>query len=161
MMLSMFKYWFLGIAGMAISMRFSKERTLRSFMKSRQMMGSMIFDILGILMIIGVLMAVVPMETVTKALGESDHLALAVAGSSLAGGITIIPAFIAFPLIGALREQGAHVMVVTAFLTTLTMVGVATLKLEIGEFGRRFALMRNALSFILALLIAIVMGVIL
>jgi uncharacterized membrane protein YraQ (UPF0718 family) len=48
-----------------------------------------------------------------------------------------------------------------AFLTTLTMVGVVTYPLESREFGAQFALTRNVLSFISALMIAAVMGVIL
>jgi len=125
------------------------------------MVNSMILDIIGILMIIGVIMAYIPMELITKYLGNNSNLVVSVLGASAVGGITIIPAFIAFPLVAALQEQGANIMVITAFLTTLTMVGVATMKIEINEFGKKFTFIRNALSFILAVAIAVIMGVIL
>lgn len=161
MIIAAMKYWILAAIGLGISFKMSKQKTKESFLKSKIMIKSMIFDIIGILMIIGVIMAYVPMETMTKYLGSSGNLSLSVIISSVIGGITIIPAFIAFPLVAALKAQGANIMVITAFLTTLTMVGVATLKIEVSEFGKKFALIRNALSFILAVTIAVIMGVIL
>jgi hypothetical protein len=41
------------------------------------------------------------------------------------------------------------------------MIGVVTLPLEIKELGRRFALLRNGLGVLAALVIALLMGVIL
>ncbi len=52
-------------------------------------------------------------------------------------------------------------MPAVAFLTTLTMVGIVTFPLEKKEFGLKFAVTRNALSFVSALVIAMMMGVIL
>jgi uncharacterized membrane protein YraQ (UPF0718 family) len=159
--IAVLKYWLLTTIGLGWSYHKNKEKTKQSFYKSKIMVKSMILDIIGILMIIGVIMAYVPMELITKYLGNNSNLAVSVLGASAAGGITIIPAFIAFPLVAALQEQGANIMVITAFLTTLTMVGVATMKIEINEFGKKFTFIRNALSFILAITIAVIMGVIL
>ena len=155
------KYWILATIGLGGSYYAHKEKTKQSFYKSKIMVKSMILDIIGILMIIGVIMAYIPMELITKYLGSGGNLTVSVLGASAVGGITIIPAFIAFPLVAALQEQGANIMVITAFLTTLTMVGVATMKIEINEFGKKFTFIRNALSFILAITIAVIMGVIL
>lgn len=77
------------------------------------------------------------------------------------GSITIIPAFVAFPLVGSFLDAGIDIMSATSFLTTLTMVGIVTLKLEMAEYGKKFALLRNGLSFVFAIIIALVMGVIL
>ncbi len=57
--------------------------------------------------------------------------------------------------------MGASVSIIAAFITTLTMIGVVTLPLEVRELGWRFAALRNGLSFVGALLIAVVMGMIL
>jgi uncharacterized membrane protein YraQ (UPF0718 family) len=81
--------------------------------------------------------------------------------AAIAGSITLIPAFVAFPLVGSLVNVGASIIPAVAFLTTLTMVGVVTFPLEKKEFGVKFALVRNLLSFVAALLIAMAMGVIL
>ncbi|MPM49744.1 hypothetical protein SDC9_96475 [bioreactor metagenome] len=77
------------------------------------------------------------------------------------GTITLVPAFIAFPLVGTLVGAGVSVVPAVAFLTTLTMVGVVTFPLEKREFGVKFTAVRNGLSFLFAIAIALVMGVIL
>jgi hypothetical protein len=57
--------------------------------------------------------------------------------------------------------MGAGTMATAAFISTLTMVGFVFLPLEIKELGKRFALTRNAMSLIAAVIIAIIVGVIL
>jgi len=85
---------------------------------------------------------------------------LATIASALLGTITFVPAFIAFPLVGTLVDAGVGVIPAVAFLTTLTMVGIVTFPLEKKEFGVKFTALRNGLSFIFAVIIALVMGVI-
>jgi len=68
---------------------------------------------------------------------------------------------VAFPLVGSFVNVGASIIPAVAFLTTLTMVGIVTFPLEKKEFGFKFALVRNLLSFVAALVIAMAMGVIL
>jgi uncharacterized membrane protein YraQ (UPF0718 family) len=80
--------------------------------------------------------------------------------SALVGSITLIPAFVALPLVGSFVDVGASIVPAVAFLTTLTMVGVVTFPLEKQEFGMKFTVTRNALSFIFAVIIALTMGVI-
>ena len=80
--------------------------------------------------------------------------------SAAVGSITLIPAFVAFPLVGSLVDAGASIVPAVAFLTTLTMVGVVTFPLEKKEFGTKFAVTRNLFSFAFAIVIALVMGVI-
>lgn len=80
---------------------------------------------------------------------------------ALVGGVLHIPALLAFPLSASLLDRGASVSVVAAFIASLTMIGMVTLPLEIRELGRRFALIRNGLSFVAALAIAALMEVVL
>ena len=80
---------------------------------------------------------------------------------ALLGSILQIPALISYPLAASVLEMGATITAVAAFTTTLTMIGFVTLPIEIRELGKQRALLRNGLSFIGALLIAAVMGVIL
>ena len=75
--------------------------------------------------------------------------------------VTLIPAFVAFPLVGSMVDMGASIVPSVAFLTTLTMVGLVTFNLESQEFGKRFTIARNSISFVFAMLIALAMGVIL
>ncbi|MDI6799402.1 MAG: hypothetical protein QMD53_01750 [Actinomycetota bacterium] len=48
-----------------------------------------------------------------------------------------------------------------ALITTLTMVGFATIPIETSHFGKRFTILRNLMSFAAAMIIALMMGAIL
>lgn len=74
--------------------------------------------------------------------------------------ILLIGLILAFPLVGTLVDAGVEIVPAVAFLTTLTMVGIVTFPLEKKEFGMKFTIVRNGLSFIFAIIIALVMGVI-
>ena len=86
--------------------------------------------------------------------------AKSVAVAAVAGSLTLMPGFIAFPLSGALRAQGVSYMVLAAFTTTLMMVGVLTYPLERQYFGRSVTLVRNAISLLIAMIVAVVMGLV-
>ena len=50
-------------------------------------------------------------------------------------------------------------MVLSAFTTTMMMVGVLTYPIEKAYFGARVTIIRNAVSFLIALAIAMVTGI--
>ncbi|MCX6567019.1 MAG: permease [Candidatus Aminicenantes bacterium] len=79
----------------------------------------------------------------------------------MVGAVALIPGFIAFPLAGLLRAHGVSTAVLAAFVTSLLMVGVVTLPLEVRFFGRKAALWRNLLSLAAAAFVALVMAVVL
>lgn len=148
-----------GITGAAfiVSLKKSKQKTLDSMKMARGMMKNMIGQILGILFLIGLILTFIPPETIKSVLGKSN-LFLSTIISALVGSITLIPAFVAFPLVGSFVDVGASIVPAVAFLTTLTMVGVVTFPLEKQEFGLKFTATRNTLSFIFAVIIALTMG---
>jgi len=113
-----------------------------------------------IIFIIGIVLTFIPPESIKSVLG-SENTALATLVAAVAGSVTLIPAFVAFPLVGSFVDVGASIVPAVAFLTTLTMVGIVTFPLEKKEFGFKFALIRNVLSFVMALIIAAAMGVLL
>jgi uncharacterized membrane protein YraQ (UPF0718 family) len=116
--------------------------------------------VLVIIIIIGLYSAFIPPALIIKFAGEQAGLSglLAVAGL---GAVLHIPALISYPLAAALIENGASVASAAVFITTLTMVGIVTLPLEIKELGLKLALLRNGFSFFAAVLIALIMGMIL
>jgi uncharacterized membrane protein YraQ (UPF0718 family) len=79
--------------------------------------------------------------------------------ASLFGSITLMPGFIVFPLCGVLLKQGVPYMVLSAFTTTLMMVGVVTYPIEKKYFGKKVAIIRNVISFFIALIVAIATGI--
>lgn len=137
-----------------------KELTMKSLKKSKKMMQTMLGQILGILFLIGLILTFLPPELIEKTLGNSSNFFSTFLAAAV-GSITLIPAFVAFPLVGSIVDKGANLAVAAAFLTTLTMVGFVTFPLEKKTFGTKFALIRNGLSFVFALIIAVLMGVIL
>lgn len=138
----------------------NREKTKQALKMALGMGKGMLISILSIIFLIGLLLTILPPESIAEFVGKQSLL-LATVISAAFGTITLIPAFIAFPLVGTLVHAGVGVVPAVAFLTTLTMVGIVTLPLERREFGLKFAAVRNGLSFIFAIIIALVMGVIL
>lgn len=143
-----------------ISFAKNKEKTVEAMKRSKSMMGSMLSQIVAIIMLIGLVLTIIPPELIKTTLGNANENS-AVIFAALVGSVTLIPAFVAFPLIGSLVDVGASIVPAVAFLTTLTMVGIVTFPLERSTFGTKFAVSRNLLSFFLAVGIALTMGVIL
>lgn len=152
--------WIITIIFMLYSFAKNKEKTINALKNAIRMGRSMVLSILTVILIIGLILAFIPAESIASFI-ESQNPIIATIGSALAGAITLIPAFIAFPLVGTLVDASVNIVAAVAFLTTLTMVGIVTFPLEKKEFGLKFAITRNVLSFIFAILIALVMGVIL
>lgn len=124
------------------------------------MMKEMLIDIIGIMAIIGWFLAIIPESSIKALLGNTNELISTLWGAAI-GTITIIPAFIAFPLSKSLYVSGANLTAIAAFITTLTMVGFATFPIEKKYFKTKFSIVRNISAFFMAIIIAILMGVIL
>lgn len=71
----------------------------------------------------------------------------------------MMPGFIAFPLCGILLKKGVSYMVLSALSTTLMMVGVLTYPIEKEYFGMRVTVIRNVMSFIIAVIVAFITGI--
>lgn len=152
-------FWVISIVLIIGSLLKSKEKTFLAMKKSRGMMKNMMGEIVAILFLIGLILTFIPPESIEKVLGSSNVL-LSTISAAIAGSVTLIPAFVAFPLVGSFVNVGASIVPAVAFLTTLTMVGIVTFPLEKQEFGLKFTLTRNILSFVFAIIIALGMGVI-
>ncbi len=70
------------------------------------------------------------------------------------GSISIGNPLVSYVLGGELLDQGVSLMAVTALLVSWVTVGSIQLPAEIQTFGTRFALIRNGLSFLFAMIIA-------
>ena len=149
--------WGISLPLAAFSFFKRKNRTIDAARKARSMMGSMATDIVAIIFLIGLLLSLITPAAIADVLNGSGVFSGTLIAAAI-GSVTLIPAFVAFPLVGTLIDGGAHLVPSVAFLTTLTMVGIKTLPLEAKEFGLKFALIRSALSFIAAIFIAFLMG---
>lgn len=149
--------WIITILWFTISVIKDKKKTFNSIKMSTGLMKTIIGEILGTLFLIGLILTFVPPDIIKQYLGGGNILISTII-AAFAGSITLIPAFVAFPLVGSLVSTGANIVPIVAFLTTLTMVGFVTFPLEKKEFGIKFALTRNLLSFVFAIFIALLMG---
>lgn len=117
-------------------------------------------SVLAVILVIGLFLGFLPPDWISKTLGSQGGI-LGVLIAAFLGSILFIPAILAFPLGASLLESGASIMAVAAFITTLTMVGFVFIPVEIKELGKKFTLLRNGLSLIAAIIIAVLMGLIL
>ncbi len=126
------------------------------FSTSLQKTGKMLFRVLpnifAVVLLSGLIMEFVPLDRLSEYLGGgffSDGLV----GAGI-GSISIGNPLVSYVLGGALLEQGISLMAVTALLVSWVTVGSIQLPAEIQTFGARFALLRNGISFVFALIIA-------
>jgi uncharacterized membrane protein YraQ (UPF0718 family) len=138
----------------------SKEKSKKAFKVARKALLKTAPSLLTVLGIVGLTLGILTPETISNMVGvEAGFTATIVA--AVLGAITLIPSLVAFPLAGSLLRSGATVMTISAFITTLVMVGIVTAPMEIKILGKKFTLLRNGLGFLAALIIAGIMGAIL
>ena len=146
--------WFL------LSIVRNRSKTKKSLIIALKTFLRILPIIIIIVVFIGFLLGFLPPEIISEVVGEQAGF-LGVLVTAVLGSILFIPALISFPLAASLLNGGATIMSVTAFITTLTMVGVVTLPLELREMGKKITMLRNIFSFVFAIIIALIMGVIL
>jgi len=143
-----------------ISLLLDKDKTILGFKKGFKMFKNIVVPFLNILILVSLLLFIVPPQMIVKYLGAGSG-AIGFAIAAVVGSITLIPAFISYPIASGLLKQGASYATVAVFMTTLMMVGVVTLPLEIKYFGKKVAILRNLLNLLAAIVIGILIGIIL
>jgi len=137
-----------------------KNKTKESLKIALKTLFRTIPVIIIIIIFIGFLLGFLPPDIISRIVGEQAGF-LGILVTAVLGSVLFIPALISFPLAASLLNGGASIMSVAAFITTLTMVGIVTLPLEIKEMGKKLTILRNVFSFVFAIIIALIMGVIL
>ena len=151
----------LAITSIAVlaSLLADRRKTLMGVRRGLRMFLGLLPTLVAVLAAVSLLMAAVRPATLERLLGGDGPLPFVAA--LVVGSIALIPGFIAFPLAGLLKDHGASTAVLAAFITTLLMVGVVTLPIEIRFFGRRIAVWRNLLAFAGAVVVAVLMTLVL
>ena len=133
-------------------------KTLRAFDVAARRFLKIIPGFLVMLVLVAVILYLVPDQLMVRVLTRENRW-LGMASAVGIGSVSVMPGFIAFPLCGILLERGALFMVLSAFSTTMMMVGVATFPLERTYLGTRLALARNAVSLVIAIAVALATGI--
>lgn len=136
-----------------------KKKTKMSLKKAWKAFENILPEFLVVILLVGVLLAVLNPEVISKIIG-SDSGWFGVALASVVGSITLIPGFVAFPMAAMLLKGGAGYMQIGAFISTLMMVGVVTMPVEMKYFGKKLTILRNVLAFIFSFVVAYVIGVV-
>jgi uncharacterized membrane protein YraQ (UPF0718 family) len=150
------------LTGVLLILSFVKDRkkTKMALKKAWKSFENILPEFLVVIIFVGVLLAVLDPEVISELIGsESGYLG--VLFSAVIGAITLIPGFVAFPTAALLLEGGAGYMQIGAFISTLMMVGIVTLPVEIKYFGKKTAIARNSLAFAFSFLVAFIIGVVL
>ena len=152
-----FLYIVTGLA-LLISLLASRDKTLRALKIAIKRFASILPAFLLMLVLVSVVIFLVPNELISEYLGSNNKY-FGVILASFLGSITLMPGFIVFPLCGILLSKGVPYMVLAAFTTTLMMVGVLTYPIEKAYFGIKVTVIRNAVSFCIALIVAVMIGI--
>jgi len=153
-------YYTYAITGLILLISFiiNKQKTIKaikiSFIKFKK-----IFPVfITMLTLVSVILFLFPNEVISNYLNNYSKF-ISVLLASFIGSITLMPGFVAFPLSGILLTKGIPYMVLSAFTTTLMMVGIITYPIEKEYFGTKVTIIRNIISFLIALTVAIMTGI--
>ena len=153
-------YYTYTITGIIIIISFviNKQKTLKAVRIAVEKFIKIFPAFLTMLILVSFILFLFPDEVISNYLGHSSKF-IGVFLASFFGSITIMPGFIAFPLSGFLLSKGVPYMVLSAFTTTLMMVGVLTYPVEKEYFGAKVTVIRNTISFFIALVVAAMTGI--
>ena len=146
------------VLAVALSCIISPEKTLAAITVAYKKCTAVLPPLGIMLILVSVVLFFVPDTIIARYLGTENRFS-GVLLASLLGSLSLMPGFIAFPLCGILLKKGVAYMVLSAFSTTLMMVGILTYPLEKQYFGAKVTLLRNAVSLLIALLVAFMTGI--
>ena len=154
-------YIFYGLAIVLLILSFlkDKKKTKMALKKAWKAFENILPEFLVVILFVGFLLAILNPETISKIIGaESGWFGVILAG--IIGSITLIPGFVAFPTAAILLENGAGYIQIAAFVSTLMMVGVITIPVEMKYFGKKISMLRNILAFFFSFLVAAIIGMV-
>jgi uncharacterized membrane protein YraQ (UPF0718 family) len=137
----------------------ASEKIIKSAKQTLNAFGKSILILLAVMLLIALVIEAVPADFLLKALTGNkilDSLVGAAFGSIAAGN-----PLNSYIIGGELLSQGIDLIVVTAFILAWVTVGIVQLPAESMLLGKKFAVTRNALSFVSAIIIAMLVSLIL
>jgi uncharacterized membrane protein YraQ (UPF0718 family) len=145
-----------GVVFLLFGLSFLKDRkkTKQAVLKGLKTIENILPQLIAVVFLIAIMLSAFNAETISRLIGEGTG-AVGVAIAALLGAITLIPGFVAFPLAGELLRNGAGVMQIATFVSSLMMVGIITLPMEISYFGKRAAISRNLFAVVFSIIAAV------
>jgi len=134
-----------------------KRKTQKAIKMALQSGKNMLPILLLVIVFIGILLGWIPNAWIQKYLGQNSGF-WGVLGAGVIGSVVMMQSFIVYPLANSLLTSGASLTVIATFLTTLTMIGMASLPLQVRELGKPITVYRNLFSFVFAIIIGLLIG---
>lgn len=150
---------FYSLAFLLLLVSFIKDRkkTKMALKKAWKAFENILPELLVVILLIGFLLTVLNAEFISKLIGSESGF-LGVLTSLVLGSITLIPGFVAFPTAALLLENGAGYTQIAAFVSSLMMVDIVTLPVEIKYFGKKVSFLRNSFAFLFSIIVAYFIG---
>lgn len=155
----MIYFYLFTIACIVCSLLIDRKKTYKALKIAWKKFENIFPAFLTMLILISILLYLVPDKIIYTYLGKSGQFKGIVAALAI-GSITIMPGFVAFPLCGILLKQRVSYMSIAAFSTALMLVGVVTFPIEKKYFGTKVTVIRNIICFFIALIVAILIGIV-
>lgn len=137
----------------------SREKTVKGLKKAWKAFEFILPQLLLVLLIVGLMLSLMNAALISRIIGRDSGI-FGIVLAAVFGSITMIPPFVAFPTAAVLLSAGAGYMQIAVFVSTLMMVGMVTLPLEIKYFGVRTAVGRNVLAFLFSFIVALFIGLV-
>ncbi len=109
---------------------------------------------LWILLLVSLINSTIPKEFYSK-IFKNNILIDSILGTAI-GGISIGNSITSYIIGGEFLQQWVNLVAITAFLVSWVTIGVFHFVPEAYYFGKKFTIIRNILSFIFSILIAII-----
>jgi uncharacterized membrane protein YraQ (UPF0718 family) len=131
----------------------TENRLKTSLSKAARTFVNILPIIVGMLLATSLVVTVFPDEIATGLFGHGDF-ADAISGAAV-GSIAAGHPLASYLLGGELLNSGVDLIAVTAVLVSWVTVGIVQLPAEAMILGMRFAIFRNSISFIIAIIVAL------
>jgi len=130
-----------------------KESIIAAFYKALKSFTVTLPVLLGVVFLLGLFKIYISSELISSVF--TGELFRDTVFGSLIGSISAGNPITSYIIAGELLDEGISLFAVTAFIVAWVTVGVIQLPAEAAILGKRFALTRNALSFIFSILVAL------
>ncbi|BAT71931.1 conserved hypothetical protein [Thermosulfidibacter takaii ABI70S6] len=150
--------WIITVVCLLLSFVKDRKKTFQALKIAGKRFVKILPAFISMLILVSIVLYLVPDRVIVHYLGGKNKFAGTVI-AAIVGSVTFMPGFIAYPLCGILLKKGVPYMVLAAFSTTLMMVGIVTYPIEKAYFGTKVTILRNAISFLIAIVVALAIGV--
>lgn len=142
-----------------ISYKRDRRKTKKALLTGVKAIENILPQFLGIILIVGLTLSILNPEIISKIIGSNSNI-LGVLLSAILGSIAMMPTFVAFSTGDMLLKNGAGIAQVAALISTLTLIGIVTIPLEVKYIGKKAAIYRNVVAFIFSIIVAFFVGLV-